>query len=364
MPKSSVRARWTVRRRDAGRAHGRARRAPQRRLYERAVCVGVFFEDSAHHLSYAAPAGATSAGRAGTRRTSSGYARRAVPPQARARRSEPRLPDVTRRPCSSARAPCAVRWAHTPPGIEHVVEIELPVGCRDLLGVGRTAVRLRLERRDSSMSFRSRAATSAERCAHLPSIELADLERLLRRDRPGVQRLDCLVDRHARLLVAGQDRALHRGGTAPARQQRRMHVQPERAFEQARRDVEAVRADDDAVGVSRKLGLLRLMNRDSELRGDELRGRRTELPATASRRVGARQEPNDLVLLREVLPASRRAAPSPPRRIISAGRREAAASRALPCGTRRAGRSMIRTPSRWSSSCCTTWSRGVSSSDA
>ena len=46
-------------------------------------------------------------------------------------------------------------------------------------------------------------------------------------------------------LVAGEDRALDGRGAAPARQQRRVDVQPERLLEQPRRDVEPVRADDD-----------------------------------------------------------------------------------------------------------------------
>ena len=56
------------------------------------------------------------------------------------------------------------------------------------------------------------------------------------------------MDRDAGLVVARHDRALDRRGAAPARQQRRMDVEPERALEQLVRDQEAVGADDDRVG--------------------------------------------------------------------------------------------------------------------
>ena len=51
-------------------------------------------------------------------------------------------------------------------------------------------------------------------------------------DRAGVELLHRLVDRDARLGVTRHQRALDRGGAAPARQERRVHVQPEAAVEQ------------------------------------------------------------------------------------------------------------------------------------
>ena len=91
----------------------------------------------------------------------------------------------------------------------------------------------------------SRAAISAHRSYTSPASSSAERERLLRGDRPAVELGDRAVDRHPGRLVAGEDRPLDRRGAAPARQERRMDVQPQRPVEQRRRDVEPVRADDD-----------------------------------------------------------------------------------------------------------------------
>ena len=61
-----------------------------------------------------------------------------------------------------------------------------------------------------------------------------------------------------------------------------MDVQPERAGEQSRRNVEPVGADDDTVHVARQLRLLRLVDGDAELERDVFRGRCGELAAATA----------------------------------------------------------------------------------
>ena len=182
---------------------------------------------------------------------------------------------VTWRPCSSARAPmCGESARMRRQASSGSVEVELAVRGRDLLGVRRLAL-LRLELRRLDHVVRAAAPRPRRRgrstCAR---VVVADREPLLRGDRAGVELRDRLVDRHAGLLVAGEDRALDRRRAAPAREERRMDVQEQRLLEQARRDVEAVRADDDAVDVVGQLGLLGLVHRDAEPLGRLLRGRR------------------------------------------------------------------------------------------
>ena len=129
------------------------------------------------------------------------------------------------------------------------LQVELAIGRRDLLGVRHAVVRLRPELGvPASTSSSSSTASSAAR------------RRPRRRRRParsGTPRcaaigpasssFDRLVDRHAGLLVAGHDRPLDRGRTAPARQQRRMDVQPQRLVEERLGDQQAVGRDHDGV---------------------------------------------------------------------------------------------------------------------
>ena len=103
------------------------------------------------------------------------------------------------------------------------------------------------------------------------------------------------MNRDAAGLVAGDDRALDRRGPAPARQQRRMHVQPQRLLEEARRNVEAVGADDHAVDLLGQSGLLRLVDGYAELRRDELRRRRGQPAAAPTVRVRTGEKERDLV---------------------------------------------------------------------
>ena len=126
-------------------------------------------------------------------------------------------------------------------------------------------------------------------------------KRAPRCDRPGVERLDRPVDRDACLLVAGHERPLDRSRAAPARQQRRMDVEPQRALEQLVRDQEPVRTDDDGVGaeLDRLVEPLRLQGRDPESLRD-VPGRRRRDPAPPpARLVRSRQQLNDVVLGRE-----------------------------------------------------------------
>ena len=189
---------------------------------------------------------------------------------------------------------------------------------------------------------------------HAAGVELADREGVLRRDRACVELFDRPVDRHARLLVAGEDRALDRRGAAPAREQRRMDVQPQRLLEQPRRDVEPVGTDDHPVDRLGELRALRLVHRDAEALGGDLRGRRPGRASPAAPRVRPRQQVRDRLGRGEprenIGGERRRAREGDLHRRTMRGRRTRSAS--LRCSS--SVRSMISTPSRWSSSCCTT----------
>ena len=147
-----------------------------------------------------------------------------------------------------------------------VGEVELAVGGRDLLGVGRALARAAARTTaPASTASSSRAATSAAaREDRAGVVAGADRERLLRRDRPGVERLDRLVDRHARLARrrrGSRARPARRRASAAAATGGRSATAPARA---ARRDVEPVRADDDRVdAVVGQLGLLGLVDAGS-----------------------------------------------------------------------------------------------------
>ena len=114
-------------------------------------------------------------------------------------------------------------------------------------------------------------------------------------DRPGVEPRGQPHDRDARLGVAGHDRPLDRGRAAPARQQRRVHVEDLVRAQERLLDQHAVGADDervrlrgrdprhDVVGVER-LGLDQLEAERARRVGD---GRRMEGPPPPARAVGA-----------------------------------------------------------------------------
>ena len=84
------------------------------------------------------------------------------------------------------------------------------------------------DRRARTSSRRTATSAARAKTSSASSSEPIGNARL-RGDRAGVQRLDRLVDRHAGLRIPGHDRALHRRRPAPARQQRRMDVEPRSA---------------------------------------------------------------------------------------------------------------------------------------
>ena len=170
------------------------------------------------------------------------------------------------------------------------------------------------------------------------------------RDRAGVERGHRLVDRDAGLLVAREDRALDRRGAAPARQQRRVHVQPERPVEQRLRDEQAVREITIAsTGSSGSVRLLGLVHRTPSRSATSFVGGRRELAAAAARRVGPGEEVRDLVARGEPLEQSapNGAVAATPRRVIQ--RLAQIVGRSVPSASLRCSasvRSMISTPSR------------------
>ena len=83
-----------------------------------------------------------------------------------------------------------------------------------------------------------------------------------------------------------------------------MDVQPQGPLEQALRDQRTVRGDDHRLHVAqldRLVELLRLANLDAQPLGDLFRGRGADLPATALRPVGSREQERDVVAARQAL---------------------------------------------------------------
>ena len=270
---------------------------------------------------------------------------------------------ISGRPSTTARAPMCGDSARTrfTSSAHRTREIELAILGPDLLGVGDAVAGLRRERR---LGLRQHLAEQLGRDLGGARVDGArvvvrpDVEGTLRGDRPGVELGDRPVDGDAGALVAGHERALDRRGAAPARQQRRVDVEPQRAVEQRVRDQQPVRADDDGVGaeVDRLVQRRRLRHGDAEpLARSPSRaappacGRgRAACPAASA---GARRR------------AARRAARGRRRRRVRSPRRRSGGPRQLrtmrgrrtDSASRRASgvvRSRIRTPSRWSFSCC------------
>src|SRR5262249_35242929 len=133
---------------------------------------------------------------------------------------QPRAPDehaaaLERRPGADVRR----ERAYPPPGVDRVVEVELAVGGADLLGVRHAFLGLPREtRRRQDAPEEPRGDLGRPREDRARVVLVADRERLLRRDRARVERLDGAVDRDAGLVVAREDGALDRRGAAPARQ--------------------------------------------------------------------------------------------------------------------------------------------------
>ncbi len=149
------------------------------------------------------------------------------------------------------RAPrCAV--AALAPALQHVrrlFRVERPVGGLELVRVRHERLVLLLERRP--LAERPHQQVAAE---HLePGRERAvvvvrgDRHRRLQADRTRVEPGGETHDRDAGLGVAGHDRPLDRRGAAPARQQRRVHVQELVVRQQRLLDQHAVGADAERV---------------------------------------------------------------------------------------------------------------------
>ena len=124
----------------------------------------------------------------------------------------------------------------------------------------------------------------------------AEREGRLGGDRAGVQFLDRLVNRHSGLGVAGHQRPLDGRGTAPARQERGMDVEPERLLELSLRDQNAIGGQDDGVSLEDEGGveLLGLEHGNAEATCHDLRRRWTELLPAPGRAVGTGDEKGDL----------------------------------------------------------------------
>ena len=148
----------------------------------------------------------------------------------------------------------------------------------------------------ASTSSSSSTPTSAARAKTAPaSSSGAD------RGRPAAPRsgrrraLPRPVDRHARLASPGHERALDRRGAAPARQERRMDVQPERAARAATRRNERARSPR-APPCRRRArppgrGARAGAPGSRGARPPPSAGGRRELAAAAARPVGPRQHP-------------------------------------------------------------------------
>ena len=179
-------------------------------------------------------------------------------------------------------------------------QVEHPVVGLDLRRVGRARPRLRPELRLGQHLVQQLDRELGGALVDRRRVVLgADRERALRCDRAGVELLHGLVDRDAGLGVAGHERALDRGGAAPARQQRRVHVQPERRARAASSGISsAVGGDDDRV---RRRGRARRRAAPAGSTGIPSRSATTfaggarDPPAAAARPVGPRQQVRDVV---------------------------------------------------------------------
>ena len=148
---------------------------------------------------------------------------------------------VTLRPSSSARAPMCGESARTTSTSSRAGRARSRIrSSGSILPRVRHALlvlRPELGLRRPSTSSRSSAASAAARAYTSPASSSSSIRNArLSRDRPRVELLHRAVDRHARLDVARHERALDRSRAAPARQQRRVDVQPEPLLEELLRD--------------------------------------------------------------------------------------------------------------------------------
>ena len=134
---------------------------------------------------------------------------------------------------------------------------------------------------------------------------------------PGIELLDGLVDRHAGLGVAGEDRALDGRRAAPARQKRRVDVEPERARRAAPRGSAARRRRRRR---SARRGRARRSGRSGWRTGMPSRSATTLAGGGATRRPRPRGA-SGRVSRRRDLVLARRAARARPRRTAPSRRR-------------------------------------------
>ncbi|CAB4862601.1 unannotated protein [freshwater metagenome] len=155
--------------------------------------------------------------------------------------------------------------------------VEQPIGGGDLLGVGHAALVLRDEGQVFLKCPQQKVASESFESLRKTPEGVVGADRLDRAqaDRTTVEPLGQPHDRHAGLRVARHDRPLDRRGAAPARQQRRMHVE-HRVFGQQRlanqhpigADDDVARGRADSLADLRRSEILRLQERDPELARD------------------------------------------------------------------------------------------------
>ena len=131
--------------------------------------------------------------------------------------------------------------------------IEQPVGGLDLLGVGHPLAGLLAERGLGVEHLHQQLAAERRQPRGQAAVVVVGPDRLgaLEAERPGVELGGGTHDRHAGLLVAGLDRPLDRRRPAPARQQRRMHVEHLVLGEQRLAEQRPVGADQHRLGLGR-----------------------------------------------------------------------------------------------------------------
>ena len=183
-------------------------------------------------------------------------------------------------------------------------EVELTVSRGDLLGVHDALLWLRLELRFGDDAVQQPCGDLRRAVVDGAGIVVrGDVERLLRCDWPRIELRRRAMDRDAGARIAGHQRAFDRSGPAPARQEGRVHVQPERAREERLRDQQAVGGNDDRVGGNRDAFVepRRLLHGNAMSLRDLFRTCRLEPAAAAARLVWAREEQCNVVVRYEPL---------------------------------------------------------------
>src|SRR5688572_18722960 len=178
------------------------------------------------------------------------------------------------------------------------LRVEQAVLGPDLVRVGGAGLGLLVERRLEVKRLDEELAAERGEALRQRSVVVIRADRLRALDRDGacVELGGGLHDGHAGLLVAGLDRALDRGRAAPAWQERRVHVQHTVGGQKRFPDERAVGADEYGLRLrggdplTRRIvvHVLRLKDLDAEQARGLGDGRRRDLAAAASRRIGPR----------------------------------------------------------------------------